>query len=120
METAQTQIKFPVVVALSIFLIISVFILSFLYFARSDKPKSPNQAPIQSGTSAITSAPTPIPTFILSPTPLLGPGPYACDSYGICNIYQDAKGIGCPKTYADLHCLGECGDNKVRCPKEQV
>ena len=46
-----------------------------------------------------------------------GPGPYACDEYGICNNYEDAKRVGCPKTYADPHCLNACGDTKVRCVK---
>ena len=57
---------------------------------------------------------TPTPT----PTPrLTGPGPYACDPLGLCNNYKDAKGAGCPKTYADSGCLGECGNTAVRCPK---
>ncbi len=61
-----------------------------------------------SDTRAATPTPTPRPT---------GPGSYACDEYGICNIYEDAKRVGCPKTYADPQCLNECGDKTVRCPK---
>ena len=49
-----------------------------------------------------------------------GPGQYACDEYGICNNYEDAKRVGCPKTYADPHCLNECGDTKVRCLKTKL
>jgi len=61
----------------------------------------------------LSSTSTPIPT----PTPLQGPGPYACDPLDICSHYKDAKGAGCPKTYADSGCLDECGDKKVQCPK---
>ncbi len=51
-------------------------------------------------------------------TPLLGPGVYACDEYGICNIYEDTKRAPCPKTYADRNCLNECKKIEVRCPKQ--
>ena len=51
--------------------------------------------------------------------PDTGPGQYACDEYGICNNYEDAKRVGCPKTYADLHCLNECGDTKIWCQKQK-
>ena len=56
----------------------------------------------------------------LTPTPAprpTGPGPYACDPIGICNHYGDAQGKSCPKTYADNHCLDECGFKEVQCPQ---
>lgn len=52
-----------------------------------------------------------------SPAPLQGPGPFACDHYGFCNVYDDDKRAACPKTYADRHCLNECQKTDVRCPK---
>mgnify|MGYP001605628300 CR=1 FL=1 len=66
-------------------------------------PVIPANAGIQ-GTITPTSRPT-------------GPGQYACDEYGICNNYEDTKRVGCPKTYADPHCLNECGDKNIRCLK---
>jgi len=76
-----------------------------------------SQKKVKSVTSAF---PTPSPTAgpTSTPTPrLTGPGTYACDPIGICNSYKDAKGAGCPKTYADSGCLDECGNANVRCPK---
>lgn len=52
-----------------------------------------------------------------SPTPLVGPGTFACDHYGICNFYDENKRAACPKTYADRLCLNECEKTEVRCPK---
>jgi hypothetical protein len=57
------------------------------------------------------------PSAVPTPTPLLGPGPFACDPYGFCNAYEDSKRTGCPKTYADRYCLDECQKTNVRCPK---
>jgi len=57
-----------------------------------------------------TSPPTP------TPTPLQGPGTYACDPYGSCNHYANPVRIGCPKTFADQACLGQCGDKSNWCP----
>ena len=58
-----------------------------------------------------TSTPTP------TPTPLQGSGTYACDPFGSCNHYANPEGIGCPKTFADSQCLGQCGDKSTWCPK---
>ncbi len=53
-----------------------------------------------------------------TPTPQpTGPGPYACDMFGVCNFYEDTKRAGCPKTYADRRCLNECENKDVRCTK---
>lgn len=55
-----------------------------------------------------------IPTTAPRPT---GPGSYACDPLGNCNIYENPEEIGCPKTFADSRCLDSCGDTNVQCPK---
>ena len=81
-ETAQTQTdrqtnnRIPIIIGFVVFLIISTFILSFLYFSKKDKPKSPNQALLQSSTSltpapslTLTSSPTPGPTSTPVPSP---------------------------------------------------
>lgn len=57
------------------------------------------------------------PTSPPTPTPLQGPGTYACDPLGICNLYDNPTGKGCPKTFADSRCLGQCGDKSNWCPK---
>lgn len=57
---------------------------------------------------------TPTPT--LSPTP--APGRYACSPGGVCNDYGslgNAQGAGCPVTYADIFCEGDCIDNANWC-----
>jgi len=112
-QHSRPRIKPTRVITLFILLIIiiSAFILYFLYFAKKQSSVAPS---IPSNT---TTARFFIPTTVPSAAPLLGPGPYACDPSGICNIYQDAVGLGCPKTYADPYCLGACGDTNVRCPK---
>ncbi|MFA5103134.1 MAG: hypothetical protein WC525_08265 [Candidatus Thermoplasmatota archaeon] len=70
------------------------------------------------GESATTQESIREPASTPTPTPrLTGPGPYACDPLGICNHYQNATEKGCPRTYADDHCLDECADKKVQCPK---
>ena len=51
-----------------------------------------------------------------TPTPLQGPGEYACDPLGICNLYADPIGKRCPKTFADSMCLGRCSDKSIQCP----
>jgi hypothetical protein len=91
-------------------LLIAVTLISFRIFWGG---KQKNQGTSDMSQSVTVLSPTNIPT----PTPLQGPGPYACDPIGICSHYKDAKGAGCPKTYADSHCLDECGDKKVQCPK---
>jgi hypothetical protein len=91
-------------------LLIAVILISFFTLGGGKKK---NQ-----GTSRVSSSMIVLnPTNILTPTPLQGPGPYACDPIGICSHYKDAKGSGCPKTYADSHCLEECGDKNEQCPK---
>lgn len=97
-------------ISLIILVIIAFFSLTFYFFSGKDKSRS---SALSNLALDITSAPTVIPT----PTPLLGPGSHACDILGICNIYDNPENHECPKTFADPHCLGECGDKKVRCPK---
>ena len=60
----------------------------------------------------------PTPTNKPTPTPTIntGPGMYACDPNGICNVYGDPSGSGqCPKTFADIQCLQQCHALAVRC-----
>ncbi len=57
------------------------------------------------------------PVVVASPTPLFGPGPFACDPFGICNMYDESTRAGCPKTFADRSCLNECEKKDVRCKK---
>ncbi|HCM82327.1 MAG: hypothetical protein UV63_C0010G0006 [Microgenomates group bacterium GW2011_GWC1_43_11] len=75
-----------------------------------------NAGPPPAGGLTPTITPTPRSTPTPTPRPT-GPGPYACDPLGICNHYGDAQRKECPKTYADDHCLDECSDIKVQCPK---
>lgn len=42
-------------------------------------------------------------------------GPNACDSGGICNSYAQPLQKGCPWTYSDQFCLGECSNPINRC-----
>lgn len=71
------------------------------------------------GSSLPQEAPIPsrIPSLAPTPTPLQGPGTYACDPFGTCNLYDNPVGKGCPKTFADSLCLGRCGNKSNRCPK---
>ena len=118
-QHTKGRIKPPRVITLFILLIIiiSAFILYFLYFAKGSKRQPENQTSGDSLIPAIAASTIPAPTVAPSPKPLLGSGMYACDPLGICNSYEDATRVGCPKTYADLYCLGECKDKTVRCPK---
>lgn len=98
----------PISIAVMVFLIILLSLGAYLYARKSPVPQQ-QRVPTQTPTST--------PATLPSPTPILGPGTYACDPYGFCNLYEDPKAIGCPKTYADPHCLGQCADQAVRCPK---
>lgn len=44
-----------------------------------------------------------------------GPGPYACDPLGKCNLYKNPVSAGCPVTFADPLCLSQCGNPKNQC-----
>ena len=55
---------------------------------------------------------TPLPTK----APDTGPGVYACDIQGVCNLFNDKRRAGCPVTYADPSCLNSCGIAKNQCP----
>lgn len=44
-----------------------------------------------------------------------GPGRFACDALGKCNLYKNPSGAGCPATYADPRCLSQCGDPTKQC-----
>lgn len=55
---------------------------------------------------------TPLPTT----APVKGPGVYACDIQGVCNVFSDTRRVVCPVTYADPSCLNSCGDIKNQCP----
>lgn len=69
----------------------------------------------QSPKSSSPQRPTPTPT----PTPRpSGPGAYACDPYGQCNLYSDAmRKQYCSVTYADSLCLDQCGEKTKQCKK---
>lgn len=62
---------------------------------------------------------TPMPSQPVStptPTPIQGPGKYACDPDGVCGSYSETMRTQyCPATYADLNCLNQCGDTAKRC-----
>lgn len=95
-----------------------LFIIRVYHFALGDSfaskaPAREQNAPVVSS-AAENPAPQSTPTQPPRPT---GPGPFACDQYGVCNIYEDAKRTTCPKTYADRDCLNECQKKDVRCPK---
>lgn len=71
---------------------------------------TPTPTPTPGGGATPTPAgATPTPT----PTPG-GPG-YACTPSGDCNFYADPVGSGCPRTYSDLSCGGECTNPANRC-----
>ena len=44
-----------------------------------------------------------------------GPGDYACDRLGTCNLYKNPVSAGCPVTFADPRCLSQCGNPKNQC-----
>lgn len=48
--------------------------------------------------------PTPTSTPYLSPTP----GNYACSPGGFCKVYSNPQDAGCPVTYSDRLCSGQC------------
>lgn len=65
--------------------------------------------------SATPERPTPTPTPTPRPT---GPGDYACDPYGQCNLYSDEmRKQYCTKTFADSLCLDQCGEKTKQCTK---
>ena len=47
--------------------------------------------------------------------PKASPLIYACDPSGLCGVYHEPKEKGCPKTYTDVLCSGECTKPEVRC-----
>lgn len=67
--------------------------------------------PLSSKPSLPTAPNTPIPTA----APLQGPGRYACDPLGLCNDYSDEMRKFCTTTFADRHCLNQCGDQTKWC-----
>lgn len=44
-----------------------------------------------------------------------GPGLYACDPLGKCNLYKDPLQSGCPMTFSDPRCNSQCGNPKNQC-----
>ena len=56
---------------------------------------------------------SPSPTAVITPQRVVGT--FACDPAGICNSYANPQEFGCPKTYKDVTCLGQCGQKEVRC-----
>lgn len=65
--------------------------------------------------SSTPERPTPSPTPLPRPT---GPGVYACDPYGQCNLYSDAmRKQYCTITFADSLCLDQCGEKTKQCTK---
>lgn len=53
--------------------------------------------------------------LFMTPTPLQGPGQYACSSTGDCADFSEAARKTCPVTFADRHCLNQCADPVKRC-----
>ncbi len=117
------KLLFGALVIIGVFLYAG-FNLWVYQYSTSGKASSPKalwqtMTKSESGFERLT-GPGPVTTPSPSPTPTpppTGPGQYACDEYGICNLYEDARRVGCPKTYADPHCQNECGDTTVRCQK---
>lgn len=71
--------------------------------------------PKQGETFSKPKALTPSPTSTPRPT---GPGDYACDPYGQCNLYSDAmRSQYCTRTFADSLCLDQCGEKTKQCTK---
>ncbi len=57
-----------------------------------------------------------------SPTPAASPSPsgsrgqlHACDPRGVCNVYANPSLHGCPVSYSDPNCEGQCADPRNRC-----
>lgn len=75
--------------------------------------QSPKNASPRSSAVSLTPTPTPTPT----PRPT-GPGTYACDPYGQCNLYSDEmRKQYCSITFADSLCLDQCGEKTKQCTK---
>ena len=62
-----------------------------------------------------TPSPTPLPTPTATPTPTPAPTYYACSPQGICNIYADPVGSGCPITFPNPQCSDACAIVGNRC-----
>lgn len=108
--------KTIVFIGASLMLTIAVITASLLVYWLW-KTGGENNRPVRDLRSYLP-APEGRPSFsVPSPTPLVGPGPFACDHYGICNVFDENKRAACPETYADRSCLNECQKTYVRCPK---
>lgn len=71
--------------------------------------------PDQSPKSPSPQRPAPTPTPTPRPT---GPGDYACDPYGQCNLYSnEMRKQYCNVTFADSLCLSQCGEKTKQCTK---
>ncbi len=71
-----------------------------------------------SGLAGSTPTPTPTPTPVPGTTPTPTPQLYfACTPQGVCNVYADPIGMGCPVTYPEGTCANACGDPANRCAK---
>ena len=64
-----------------------------------------------------TPGPTAAPTAAATPTPTPAPTYYACSPQGICNIYSDPVGSGCPITFPNPQCSNACDVVGNRCQK---
>lgn len=74
----------------------------------------PGPTPTPTPTPGPTTTPVPTP----SPTPPPGGGQLACDPSGMCNIYNDPAGSGCPVTFSDpVVCQNACANPANRCAK---
>ncbi|GEM_PF-3368601 len=84
-------------------------------FGRLRETPSAPLGTSQSPKSSSPQRPTPTPTPTPRPT---GPGDYACDPYGQCNLYSDEmRKQYCTKTFADSLCLNQCGEKTTQCTK---
>ena len=96
-----------------ILVILFVMVIGSLFLFRYVLQKSTNR-PVN--TTNINQEPTTLPSLTPTPTPLQGPGPYACSVLGSCKIWDlQIQKENCTTTYADKNCLNQCDDITKRC-----
>lgn len=73
------------------------------YCGWEDECATPTETGFNYGISS-TDVPVANPSMPSPPTPSPSPPPgpiFACDPYGVCNVYADPDGNGCPATFPD-------------------
>lgn len=105
--------KWPLIVIGIIGLALYVALNVGVYHVVVKKPRGSSTMVIPTDalpTAEVKRAPT------ASPTPIKGPGPYACDPLGVCNRYADSvRKANCTVTYADPNCQFACEVAANRC-----